>query len=161
MLTNLHGTILPHALAYKIFDFYLNAPSRDWSADMLKITKNLEEQTKAAEKKAEAERVQGTSPSLAREKYAGTFQSDMYGETKVALENEKLVVHFGPNFTGDLQHWNYDTFRVVWRDPMQGKSFVNFRLNNQGKVEVVNIDGISEFTRVPEPANKALTSAKE
>jgi hypothetical protein len=85
----------------------------------------------------------------------------MYGEAKVELENGKLVIHFGPNFTGDLQHWNYDTFRVVWRDPMEGKGFVNFRLNTQGKVDVVNIEGISEFTRLPEPPKKALTSAKE
>ena len=161
VLTNLQGTILPVALMYKIFDFYLNAPQRDWSADMLKTRNNLEEQAKAAEKKAESERVQGTSPSLALEKYAGTFQSEMYGQLKVTLENEKLVLRFGPNFTGDLQHWNYDTFRVVWRDPMQGKGFVNFRLNTQGKVDVINIENLSEFTRVPEPANKALTSVKE
>ena len=46
---------------------------------------------KAAEKKAEAERVKGTSPSLALEKYAGKFESDMYGVAKVAFENQKLV----------------------------------------------------------------------
>ena len=33
ILTNLNGNVLPHALMYKIFDFYLNAPQRDWSAD--------------------------------------------------------------------------------------------------------------------------------
>jgi CubicO group peptidase (beta-lactamase class C family) len=161
VLTNLQGTVLPVALMYKIFDIYLNAPQRDWSTEMLKVRNNLEEQAKAAEKKAESERVQGTSPSLALDKYAGTFQSDMYGETKVALENNKLVLRFGPNFTGDLQHWHYDTFRVVWRDPVQGKGFVNFRLNTQGRVEVINIENLSEFTRVPEPATKALTSVKE
>jgi hypothetical protein len=154
VLTNLQGTILPMALTYKVFDFYLNAPQRDWSADMLKVTTNLEEQTKTAEKKAEAERVQGTSPSLALEKYAGTFQGDMYGEIKVTLESEKLVLRRGPNFTGDLQYWNYDTFRVVWRDPIQGKGFVNFRLNTQGKVDVINVEGLSEFTRVPDPVSK-------
>ena len=82
----------------------------------------------------------------------------MYGETKIALENEKLVVRYGPNFTGDLQHWNYDTFRVTWRDPMQGKSFVTFRLNRQGKVESVNIENLSEFTRVPERTGPSITS---
>ena len=161
VLTNLHGNVLPVALMYKIFDIYLNAPQRDWSADMLKVRDNLEQQAKTAEKKAESERVQGTSPSLALDKYAGTFQSEMYGETKVTLENDKLVLRFGPNFTGDLQHWHYDTFRVVWRDPMQGKGFVNFRLNSQAKVEVINIENLSEFTRVPEPAAKTMTSVKE
>jgi hypothetical protein len=125
----------------------------------LKVVKGLEEQAKAAEKKAEAERVNGTSPSLALEKYAGTFQNEMYGEAKITFENGNLVAHFGPNFTGDLQHWNYDTFRVKWRDPMQGKGFVNFRLNTQGRVEGVNIDSISDFTRTPEAAAPAATIA--
>ena len=160
VLTNLHGTTLPHALMYKIFDFYLKAPERDWSAELMKVEKRAEELGKAAEKKAEAERVKGTSPSLALEKYAGTFESDMYGKAKIALEDQKLVVHFGPNFTGDLEHWHYDTFRVKWRDQMQGKGFVNFKLNTQGKADVLSIENLSEFTRVPEPDPKAVTSAK-
>lgn len=107
-----------------------------------------------------AERVNGTSPSLALAKYAGTFQSDMYGETKVTFESQKLVVHFGPNFTGDLSHWHYDTFRVTWRDPIQGKGFVNFKLNTQGKADVVSIENISEFTRVAEPVSKSVSSSQ-
>jgi CubicO group peptidase (beta-lactamase class C family) len=150
ILTNLHGNILPQALMYRIFDSYLGAPQRDWSADLLKVTKGLEEQAKAAEKKADAERVKGTSPSLPLEKYSGSYQSEMYGEVKVFLESGKLVTSFGPNFTGDLEPWNYDTFRVTWRNPMQGKAFVNFRLNTQAGIESINIQGISEFTRVPE-----------
>ena len=157
ILTNLHGTNFPVALMFRIFDHYLNAPARDWSSEMLKVTKDLENQAKNAEKKLEAERVKDTSPSLPLEKYAGTFQSDMYGDTKVALENQKLVIRFGPNFTGDLQHWHFDTFRVTWRDPMQGKGMVSFRLNAQGKVDHVNIENLSEFTRVPDQDSKSVT----
>ena len=158
ILTNRHGSILPQALMFRIFDSYLGAAPRDWSAEMLKAVKGLEDQAKVAEKKAEAERVKGTSPSLALEKYAGTYQSDMYGEAKIAFENGKLVVRFGPNFTGDLEHWNYDTFRVTWRDPMEGKGFINFRLNTQGKVDGINIENISDFTRAPEATDaKAIT----
>lgn len=119
---------------------------------MLKTLKGLEEQGKAAEKKAESERVKGTAPSLAVDKYAGKYQSEMYGDAQVDFDNGKLVAHFGPNFTGDLEHWHYDTFRVKWRDPIQGKGFVNFRLNAQGKIDQLNIEGISEFTRAADPA---------
>ena len=55
VLTNLNGSILPQALMYRIFDFYLNAPARDWSAELLKVTTTAEEQGRAAEKKAEAD----------------------------------------------------------------------------------------------------------
>src|SRR5262249_9101155 len=109
ILTNLDGTELTEALAYKIFDAYLNAPERDWSADMLKAIKGFEEQGKAAQKKVEEARVKGTRPTLALEKYAGTYKDDMYGEAKVTLDKGKLVLRT-PAFVGDLEHWHYDTF---------------------------------------------------
>lgn len=150
ILTNLHGSVLPQPLMYRIFDAYLGAPQRDWSAEIQKTFKALEDQAKAIEKKAEAERVTGTSSSLPLEKYAGSYQSEMYGDAKVAFENGKLVAHFGPNFIGDLEHWNYNTFRVTWRDRMEGKGFINFRLNTQGKVEAISFENIADFTRAPE-----------
>ena len=121
--------------------------------------RTLEEQAKAAEKKIEDERVKGTSPSLALEKYAGTYQNEMYGEAKFALKDGKLTSEFGPNFNGDLEHWHYDTFRVVWRDRMEGKGFAVFKLNAKGKPETVTIDGLGDFTRVPDkPAPGAVSS---
>lgn len=152
ILTNLHGTVMPQGLMYRIFDAYLGGAQRDWSAEILKMFKGIEEQGKAAEKKAEADRVKGTSPSLPLEKYAGGYQSEMYGDAKVAFENGKLVARFGPNFTGDLEHWNFDTFRVTWRDPMEGKGLVSFKLNSQGKIDTMNIEGIADFTRSPDKA---------
>ena len=162
ILTNMNGSVLPQALMYRIFDAFLGSPQRDWCADLLKTFKGLEGEAMAAQKKAEAERVTGTSPSLALEKYAGDYQSEMYGRAKIASENGKLVARFGPNFTGDLEHWHYNTFRVTWRDRMQGKAFVNFRLNTQGKVEVMSIEGIADFTSVPEkPAAVAGIALRE
>ena len=117
---------------------------------MLKTIKTLQEQGKAAALKSESERVKGTSPSVPLEKYVGEYQSEMYGDAKIVFENGKLKVQFGPNFTGELEHWNYDTFRVTWRDKMQGKGFVSFKLNRQGKVEAMNAENIAEFTRAPE-----------
>jgi hypothetical protein len=49
-----------------------------------------------------------------------------------------------------LEHWHYDVFRITWRDRTQGKGFVSFRLNRQGKVEMMNIENIADFTRAPE-----------
>ena len=150
ILTNLGGTTLPMPLAYRIFDAYLGAQPRDWSVDMLKTIKTLQEQGKAAALKAESERVKGTSPSLAMGKYAGEYQNEMYGDSKIIFENGKLTAQFGPNYTGDLEHWHYDVFRITWRDRTQGKGFVSFRLNRQGKVEMMNIENIADFTRAPE-----------
>ncbi|HKR20999.1 MAG TPA: DUF3471 domain-containing protein, partial [Pyrinomonadaceae bacterium] len=159
ILTNRHGSVLPHILMYRVFDAYLGVAKRDWVAEAFPKFKAVEDQAKAAEKKMEDERVKGTSPSLALEKYAGTYQNEMYGNAKFAFKDGKLVSEFGPNFTGDLEHWHYNTFRVVWRDRMEGKGFVNFKLNTKGQPEAVSIDGLGEFTRVPDkPAPGAVSS---
>ena len=96
ILTNLNGTILPMALSYRIFDTYLGAPARDWSAEILKSMNALEEQARAAAAKMDSERVSGTTPSLALEKYAGDYRSEMYGDATVAVDNGKLSCDAAP-----------------------------------------------------------------
>ena len=128
ILTNLSGTILSVPLSYRIFDAYLGAQPRDWSQEMLKMTNDFLEQSKAAAAKQESERVKDTKPSLALENYAGNYQSEMYGDTKIVLEKSKLILERGAQITGDLEHWHYDTFRVTWRDRQLGKGLVNFQI---------------------------------
>ena len=74
ILTNMDGTILPLALMYRIFDAYLGAPQRDWSAEMLKTIKAFEEQGKAAQKKQEAERVKDTRAFARAGRICGDLQ---------------------------------------------------------------------------------------
>jgi CubicO group peptidase (beta-lactamase class C family) len=150
VLTNLNGTLLPHLIAYRIFDAYLGAAPEDWSGNVLKQYSALMEAGKAAQKKAEAERVMGTSPSLALEKYVGTYTNQMYGDAKVTLSNGILTAEYGPAFKGELEHWNYDTFRATWDSLILGKGFVSFALNPKGEVASMSIQGLETFDRVPE-----------
>lgn len=165
VLTNLHGSVLPHALMFKVFDMYLGAPQRDWCGELLKTIKGLEEQGKAAEKKREAERVMGTSPSLALDKYAGTYMNDLYGNVKVTHENGKLSVHFGPAFNSALEHWHYDTFRAKFVAAGVTNAYVTFSLNAQGKIESVtlSLSGLTDypFKRIPEPTAAKTVSLSE
>src|SRR5688572_1473995 len=153
ILTNMNGSLLPIPLMFKVFDAYLGGTQKDWSADMLKALKPLQEQGKAAEKKAESERVMGTNPSLELEKYAGTYKNDLYGEVKINNEGGKLNINFGPAFKSDLQHWHYDTFRAQFNGPVASKVFVTFGLNPQGKADTVTLGLFSDypFKRVPDP----------
>jgi CubicO group peptidase (beta-lactamase class C family) len=153
ILTNMDGTPLPTALMYKIFDAFLQAPQRDWSGDILKVIKGQEVLNKAAEKKRAESRVKGTNPSLALAKYAGTYTSEMYGDAKITDENGKLVFRYGA-FTGDLDHWHFDTFESTMREHHLGKGFVSFTLNAEGKVDEAKLTmpgaGEIEFKRAPE-----------
>jgi len=160
ILTNLNGSDLRTALKLRIFDAFLGGEAKDWSAAHLKTMKGFEAQGKAAEKKQNDERVKDTKPSLALDKYAGAYQDEMYGDVKVAQEeNGKLVVRYGAAFTGDLEHWHYDTFQTTWRDRTLGKGLVTFTLNAQGKVEAIKIPNLADFKRAPDkpPAGVGVT----
>jgi hypothetical protein len=39
-----------------------------------------------------------------------------------------------------MEHWHYDTFRVVWRDHRDGTNLVTFALDMDGKVDMMNTD---------------------
>ena len=155
ILTNLNGSILPVPLSYRIFDAFLGVPARDWSAEMLKTMTTVEEQARAAAAKVESERVTGTKPSLALDKYAGNYRSDMYGDAAVGFADGALTLQRGPGFTGTLEHWHYDVFRVTWSDRQMGKQFISFRLDQRGRIAEMNIENLAEFVRVVEtPPNR-------
>ncbi len=144
VLTN-SETPLSTILVNKVFDLFLGVPARDWSAELLERTRQAKEAEQAAEKKLEDERAKGTKPSLALSGYAGSYGGEMYGEARVTEENGRLVLRLAPapNFVGDLEHWQYDTFRVKWRESVSypfPRGFVTFTLNARGKVDEMKID---------------------
>ncbi|MDQ3134938.1 MAG: serine hydrolase [Acidobacteriota bacterium] len=144
VLTN-SETALPSLMMIKVLDVFLGVPRRDWSAEILERTKQGKIAVEAAAKKIEDARVQGTKPSLATSAYAGAYGGDLYGEAKVTEENGRLVLRLtpAPNFVGDLEHWQYDTFRVKWRDSVSypfPRGFVTFVLNAQGQIAEMKID---------------------
>ncbi len=153
---------LAAAVVYSLLDAYLGAPATDWYSAFLQVRHELSEKEQAAQAAIEAARVKGTQPSLTLEQYAGTYHADVYGEASVTLEDSHLVLRFShtPSFTGDLEHWHYETFRIHWRDPMVTTGFVTFPLTAQGKPfemkfdqpKLLDVDFAElEFTRVPEP----------
>jgi hypothetical protein len=76
----------------------------------------------------------------------------MYGEATVRVESGKLVLQYG-SMVGDLEHWQYDSFRSLWRQRHQGKTFVSFDLDPDGKVAQMKVEDMADFTRKPEAAD--------
>jgi CubicO group peptidase (beta-lactamase class C family) len=152
ILTNLGGNFLTYALMYRVFDAYLKRPQKDWSATLLKGFEELRAQAETEEKNREAMRVKGTSPSLPLARYAGTYIDSMYGQVTVREEEKKLVLQYG-SMVGDLEHWQHDTFRSLWRQRDQGKSLVTFALDADGKVDELKVVELADFKRKPEASD--------
>jgi CubicO group peptidase (beta-lactamase class C family) len=154
ILTNLPNS-LTSALAHRVFDLYLGrdggAAPRDWSAILLARRDSLAREAQAQQRRFEESRVTGTTPSLALDRYAGTYQDDMFGDVVVALEEGRLVARRGPAFVGDLEHWHHDTFRIAWRDATRGHGFATFALDARARVVTLDMQGLATFARVSEP----------
>jgi hypothetical protein len=99
-----------------VFDAYLVRPDTAWSRDKWKNTwLRLEPPGSAyrprdeAKARLEKARTAGTRPSLPLEKYAGAFDSQLYGRLVVKHEGGRLFATFG-EFTTELSHWQEEAF---------------------------------------------------
>ncbi len=129
----------------KIFDVFLDAPKRDWSAERLERSKQTKIKQAEEDAKLVAARVANTKSSLSLKDYAGSYVDQLYGNATVAEENGKLVLRFvqSPNFVADLEHWHYDTFQIKWRPSVAynfPRGLVTFTIDKMGKTDEMKID---------------------
>jgi CubicO group peptidase (beta-lactamase class C family) len=151
LIANFDESRLGEALGWRIIDQHLGRPVKDWSVLFLVERDSARARAAVARKKVEASRVAGTVPSLPLERYTGTYADSLYGSIEVVREGAGLAMRFGPDFTGDLTHWHYDTFETIWRNPAQGRATATFRLNAEGQVAELEMDDLGVFGRVPPP----------
>jgi len=142
ILTNFAPNSLPRVLTYRILDAFFGEPEQDWNVIYLEQKKKEDEKKQKAEQELQEKRSSKSKPSLKLETYTGKYFDDLSGEAEVRLENDKLVFDYNPRHIGDLEHWHYDTFRVIWRNPifdMAPKSFLTFYLEEKGEVEKLKV----------------------
>lgn len=152
VLTNLDHSELRHALMYTVFDRYLGpgpGARHDWSTEMRTMYQALRDTAIARRRRSEAARVTGTRPTLALDRYAGNYSDSLYGAATVRDEGGRLSLQVG-TLIGDLEHWQYDVFRVVWRQPFNDPDYVAFGLDTRGRVDELRFgDGPMRFRRAP------------
>lgn len=128
---------------YYALDRLLGLEEKDWSSDYLTRTQNWEaSDTRIADMKAS--RVEGTSPSVAAEQFAGVYQSDIYGEISIIQDEDKLRLQFehSPNLSATLTHWHYDTWQIHWdkRQPWFDFGTVQIKTDNHLDVKGLHFD---------------------
>jgi CubicO group peptidase (beta-lactamase class C family) len=148
ILTNTNGSLLPFVMAHRIFDDQLKLPPTDFSGEMRIRADSLEKRARDAAAKVEAARVPNTHPTLALDKYAGTYTDSLYGDMAVRFDAGKLLLSYGGESDAELEHWHFDTFRVVWRNRLLGKPMVTFVVDGTPKVASMKLENIGEFVRV-------------
>ena len=149
VLTNAESTEAFSALTWQIVDQDLGAPATDWTAAYLKLKTRSEAETAKALGSSASARDASSKPSLAPAKYAGTYTDAWYGDVVIEEASGRLVMRFTrtPALVGDMEHWQYDTFIVRWRDrELRADAYVTFALRPDGSIERATMEAVSPET---------------
>jgi len=145
VLTNAEETGAFDSILYHILDHYFQLPPADWIAAFKSLKDTQEKEAAETIKKAEGERAANSKPSLPPEKYAGVYNDAWYGPITIRMENAGLVISFDhtPGMIGDLQYWQYDTFKAHWRQHTIEDAFVTFSLTPDGSIDSAMLQAVS------------------
>jgi CubicO group peptidase (beta-lactamase class C family) len=133
------------AVMYRILDDYLGVAPGDWTAKYKQQQEKMLKADSEARSKASGTRDANSTPSLALEKYAGTYRDPWFGEADLKMENGHLVfsVPWSPHLLGDVEHWQHDTFVVRFRDKTVPDAYLYFSLTPDNTIEHAKMSPVS------------------
>jgi CubicO group peptidase (beta-lactamase class C family) len=149
VLTNQQAAGAHAAIAYSVLDRAIGAPPVDWVAIFHEAAKVECAAAEAAVRAAAGKRNSGTQPSLPLAAYAGMYRDDWYGDVAIEEHGGKLAISFAhtKQLTGDLEHWQYDTFVARWRDrSLDADAYVTFSLRADGSIGEARMQAVSPAT---------------
>ena len=134
VLSNMNDNWAPEGVMFHVLQSYLGIAHEDVSRRMYVLTQKERTKAKTEARKLAATRVPGAKPPLPLAAYVGTYSDRFYGTARVSESDGHLVLKMGdPMFTGDLQAWHNETFRVRWRYRFYGKAYVTFGVGARGE----------------------------
>lgn len=133
---------LGDALAYTVIDSYLDISRTDWLDRYLSGYQRAFANAKALRQKIHDARVTETAPTLPLAQYVAHYASDAYDTVAVKSGERGLELHFWgqEGLVADLEHWHYDTYRAVWRNPAQREEFAFFTLDKTGRADALHFE---------------------
>ena len=137
VLGNIDHIELRHALMYQAFDLYGAGPSRDWSTDL----KKLEDSQRGPAPVSRAAHVVAAKPSLALEKYAGTYVDSAYGTVVVSAANGGLRRSGTGSISARSITGTMRCFRSRPKTPLDNPAQLSFQLDGSGGVTSVRALG--------------------
>lgn len=139
IMTNVFTTFR-EAIAYTVIDHMLGIENQQWNRRYFESYTNRYNTVKQIREEFESTRIPNTTTTHSLESYAGSFHNDLYDDAEVTYENGSLVISlWDDTFSGDLEHWHHNTFRINWRNPAQREEFVKFDMNLEGQINEMTV----------------------
>lgn len=146
VLTNMHNTLLPWAIAHQVADAYLGGGTRDWTSYFLDAER-ARNQAAARQRPA-----RGTSP-IDSSAWLGEWRSQIYGTVTVSLREGEPWLAYGSALEAHLVAGTTAADAVaLWKrsdlDAVLGPTAVKRIVRNGQAVLAINFGGdIAEFTK--------------
>jgi CubicO group peptidase (beta-lactamase class C family) len=143
ILNNGNDFFINNALKSDLLDILVKGREFDWIGESAAVKKKYDTANELQLKQRLESRIPGTKPSHQPQEYTGIFRDKSYGDAEIVIEGSQLKLSFLPSakvFTGSLEHWHYDTFKVVFRDEYLTYGLVTFSFDSSGRVTGFKID---------------------
>jgi Domain of unknown function (DUF3471)/Beta-lactamase len=145
ILTNAEEGFAFDSILFHVLDSYFGSGKTDWITLLHDADESTRKEAEEEVKKQAGGRASDSKSSLALQKYAGKYEDGWYGPATIRSENGKLIFSLDHTAAavGDLEHWQYDTFKARWRDRTVEDAFVSFSLNAKGEIDHFTMSAVS------------------
>jgi CubicO group peptidase (beta-lactamase class C family) len=137
------------ALQYRLLDQYMGLAPSDWIGIIGDQDKAMHAKELARIDANKSSRAAASKPSLARADYDGEYADAWYGKAVIRHLGKKqtLTLTRTPDLTGELEHYQHDTFIVRWKERnFNADAYVTFALNPDGSIERMRMTPVSTET---------------
>jgi CubicO group peptidase (beta-lactamase class C family) len=150
ILTNAESSGSLNALQWQLLERMLEPQAKtDWIGAVKAVEDEAHAKEQARLAKASGARAAKSQPSLPRASYDGEYRDPWYGSATIKHVGNKQVLTFSrtPDLTGELEHFQHDTFIVRWKERnFNADAYVTFALNPDGSIERMKMQPISTET---------------
>jgi len=150
ILTNAESGGSLNALQWQLLGRLVDRDDKtDWIGAVAAVEDEMHAKEKARLAKTSASRAAKSQPSLARSAYDGDYQDLWYGIASIKHVGGRQVLSLSrtPDLSGELEHYQHDTFIVRWKERnFNADAYVTFSLNPDGSIERMKMQPISTET---------------
>jgi CubicO group peptidase (beta-lactamase class C family) len=150
ILTNAESGGSLNALQWQLLGRLVDKDDKtDWIGAVSAVEEEMHAKEKARLARAGAARTAKSQPSLPRTAYDGDYQDPWYGIATIKHAGGKQLLSLSrtPDLTGELEHFQHDTFIVHWKERnFNADAYVTFALNPDGSIERMKMQPISTET---------------
>jgi CubicO group peptidase (beta-lactamase class C family) len=150
ILTNAESGGSLNALQWQLLGRLVDGDDKtDWIGAVAAVDQEMHAKEKARLAKTSATRSAKSQPSLPRTAYDGDYQDPWYGIATIKHVGGRQILTLTrtPDLTGELEHYQHDTFIVRWKERnFNADAYVTFSLNPDGSVERMKMQPISTET---------------